>query len=285
MHGKVKISSSNVRGLHDYHKRKDLFNYLRNKNFQICCLQDTHFTESLEPYIRSEWGGNIIYNSYTSNSRGVCILFSNNFEYKILRTQADGAGNYMIVDMEIEGKQLTLVNIYGPNEDSPEFYRKLADITEKFENETCILCGDFNLVQDQEMDTSNYLHINNPKAKECVLNLKEDFNLVYPFRELKGNEKRYTWRKNNPLKQARLDFFLVSECFMPSILNVDTLPSYRSDHSTVVLSIKINEFKKGTGLWKFNNSLLKDLEYAKIIKECIQQTKSNIWSLCTALNI
>lgn len=60
---------------------------------------------------------------------------------------------------------------------------------------------------------------------------------------------------------------------MPSVLNVDTLPSYRSDHSTVVLSIKINEFKKGTGLWKFNNSLLKDLEYAKIIKECIQQTK------------
>ena len=162
------------------------------------------------------------------------------------------------------------LNLCGP---SPEFYRKIADIIEKFENETCILCGDFNLVQDQEMDMSNYLHINNPKAKECVLNLKEDFNLVDTFRELKGNEKRYTWRKNNPLKQARLDFFLVSECFMPSILNVDTLPSYRSDHSTVVLSIKINEFKKGTGLWKFNNSLLKDLEYAKIIKECIQQTK------------
>ena len=60
---------------------------------------------------------------------------------------------------------------------------------------------------------------------------------------------------------------------MPSIVNVDTLPCYRSDHSTVVLSVKINEFKKGTRLWKFNNSLLKDLEYAKIIKECIQQTK------------
>ena len=179
----------------------------------------------------------------------------------------------MIVDMEIDGKQLTLVNIYGPNEDSPEFYCKIADIIEKFENETCILCGDFNLVQDQEMDTLNYLHINNPKAKECVLTLKEDFNLVDTFRELKRNEKRYTWRKNNPLKQARLDFLLVSECFMPNVLNVDTLPSYRSDHSTVVLSFKINEFKKGTGLWKFNNSLLKDLEYAKIIKECIQQTK------------
>ena len=88
----------------------------------------------------------------------------------------------MIVNMEIEGKQLTLVNIYGPNEDSPNFYRKIADIIEKFENETCILCGDFNFIQDQEMDTLNFLHISNPKAKECVLNLKQDFNLVDPFR-------------------------------------------------------------------------------------------------------
>ena len=62
----------------------------------------------------------------------------------------------MIVDMEIEGKHLTLVNICGPNEDSPEFYRKIADITEKFGNETCILCGDFNLVQDHEIDTFAY---------------------------------------------------------------------------------------------------------------------------------
>ena len=76
MHGKVKISSSIVRGLYDYHKRKDLFNYLRNKNFQICCLQDTHFMESLEPYIGSEWGGNVIYNFYTSNSRGGGVFFS-----------------------------------------------------------------------------------------------------------------------------------------------------------------------------------------------------------------
>ena len=48
---------------------------------QIYCLQETHFTENLEPYIRAEWGGN---NSHTSNSKGVCILFNNNLEYKIV---------------------------------------------------------------------------------------------------------------------------------------------------------------------------------------------------------
>ena len=60
---------------------------------------------------------------------------------------------------------------------------------------------------------------------------------------------------------------------MTSVENIDILPSYMSDHSTVVLSLTVNEFKKGKGLWKFNNSLLKDIEYAKLIKDCIQQIK------------
>ena len=272
-HNLIKISSSNVRGLHDVQKRKDVFDYLRNKKFHICCLQDTHFTESLEPYIRAEWGGEAIFSSFSSSQRGVCILFSNDFEYKVLKVKKDIQGNYIILELEIEGKKVTLINLYGPNEDSPDFFTKIAEKIEELETDTCIWCGDFNLVQDQELDTYNYLHINNPKAKECVLNLKEELNLVDPFREMFETDRRYTWRKPTPLKQARLDFFLVSEIFMTSVENIDILPSYRSDHSTVVLSLKLNEFTKGKGLWNFNNSLLKDIEYAKLIRDCIQHTK------------
>ena len=60
---------------------------------------------------------------------------------------------------------------------------------------------------------------------------------------------------------------------MPSMNNVDVPPSYRSDHSTVVLYFHINEFCKGKCLWMFNNSLLKDIEYVKTIKECINRVK------------
>lgn len=269
----IRISSCNVRGLHEPQKRRDLFCHLRNKNFHIYCLQDTHFTEKMEPYIRSEWGGEIICSSYTSNARGVCILFSNHLEYKIFKTKQDTEGNFILLDIEIEGKRLTLVNIYGPNDDSPEFYLKIGELIEQFNNDTNIICGDFNLVQDQELDTHNYLHINNPKAKECVLSMKEEFNLIDPFRELNEFIKKYTWRKPHPLKQARLDFFLISESFMSSVQNVEILPSYRSDHSLIVMSISLNEFIKGKGLWKFNNSLLKDSEYADIVKRCIKKVK------------
>lgn len=152
-HSLIKISSSNVRGLHDSQKRKDLFHFLRSQNFQICCLQGTHFTEALEPYIRAEWGGQVVFSSYTSNAKGVCILFNNNFEYKVLKSKSDGEGNFIVIDLEIEAKRTTLINLYGPNEDSPQFYMKIADVIEEIGNESCILCGDFNLVQDQNLDT------------------------------------------------------------------------------------------------------------------------------------
>ena len=33
-------------------------------------------------------------------------------------------------------------------------------------------------------------------------------------------------------------------------------PSYRSDHSMVILELEFIPFVRGKGLWKFNNSLL-----------------------------
>ena len=61
---------------------------------------------------------------------------------------------------------------------------KIADLIEEIGYESCILCGDFNLIQDQNLDTFHYLHINNPRAKECLLTMKEELNLVDPFIEL-----------------------------------------------------------------------------------------------------
>ena len=102
---------------------------LRTKKFNIYLLQETHFTTSLESFIRAEWGGDAYFSSYRSRAKGVCILFNSNFEYKILNERTDREGQFICLDLEIESKKVTLVNIYGPNEDRPEFYA-IADIIE-----------------------------------------------------------------------------------------------------------------------------------------------------------
>ena len=67
---KISIISANVQGLGNSQKRRDVFQYLRQKNSSIYFLQDTHFTEKQEQYIRSEWGYDCYFNSFTSQSRG-----------------------------------------------------------------------------------------------------------------------------------------------------------------------------------------------------------------------
>ena len=74
----------------------------------------------------------------------------------------------------------------------------------------CILVGDFNLVIEPEKDYQNYVNINNPKDREKVLEIMLEFDLVDCWREEHTNERKYTWLKKTPLKQARLDFFFIS---------------------------------------------------------------------------
>ena len=93
------------------------------------------------------------------------------------------------------------------------------------------------------------------------------------FREFYPDERKYTWRKFNSIKQARLDYFLIKEELLPLTKDVYIEPSYRSDHSLVILALKKDQFKRDRPFWKFNNSLLKDQQYISEIKKLILDIK------------
>ena len=190
-------------------------------------------TKNDETAIRNQWRGDCILNSFASNLRGVAISLRNDFEYKILNTKKNDCGNLLGVD--IEGKNITLINIYGPNNDTPLVYNKVSETIEYFNNQSIILTGDYNLVQNQRLDIYNYVGINNPKAKDQVLDMIEIYNLTDPFRELYPDLKRYTWRKRTTLKQARLDFLLISQSCNHQVHDVKIISSYRSDHCPIIL--------------------------------------------------
>ena len=81
---------------------------------------------------------------------------------------------------------------------------------------------------------SNYKNINNPN-RELLLDYMETNDIIDSFRESNPQLKRYTWRRRNPLKQAKLDFFLTSESMSQYIKDSKIGASYRSDHSLVTL--------------------------------------------------
>ena len=72
-----------------------------------------------------------------------------------------------------------------------------------------ILCGDFNIAINQDIDTYNYKNINNPQAKKIYQRLYLSMNYVIFIQIEAPNRRHFTWRRN-PVKQARRDFFLAS---------------------------------------------------------------------------
>ena len=46
------------------------------------------------------------------------------------------------------------------------------------------------------------------------------------------------------------------------------------DHSTIETHIVISKFKSGKGIWKFNNSLLKNKDYLQLANKIIQEDNS-----------
>ena len=71
----------NVRGLTDSTKRKDVFNWLKEKNYSIYCLQDIHVGEKNLGSFERDWGSMVITSVKSSESRGVAILFKNDLDF------------------------------------------------------------------------------------------------------------------------------------------------------------------------------------------------------------
>ena len=83
------------------------------------------------------------------------------------------------------------------------------------------------------------------------------------------NSRQYTWRQHSPLKQSRIDYFLISEDLFSLIKDTDIKPGYRTDHSAISFTFSVSLAKRGRGYWKFNAQLLHDLDYIAVVKKCI----------------
>ena len=173
----------------------------------------------------------------------------------------------------MEDNRVTLINLYGPNQDDPEFYDQVRETLLEFDNQYFIVLGDFNLVLNQLLDTHNYSGVNNPKAREKLLEIMDDSRLLDYYRVLNPEKKVFTWRKKTPFKQARIDYILISESLSNIVEKFSIKPGYRSDHSIVLMELKFNSFERGRGLWKFNNSLLTDPIFIEKVKDTIQKVK------------
>ena len=270
----IEIVTFNARGLGDFSKRKDVFDFLRSHTADIICLQEVHVAPGKENVFKNQWGGRTWVAPVSSAAGGVAILVQNKTACKFINVATNNKGSALFLTLDINDVIITIGNIYGPPDgDHPKFFEEVFNLACSNQHENLILCGDWNLSLNPDVDQYNYVaRDRRVRSRELVKKKCLELNLHDVWRIMNGDRRQFSWRKSNPVKCARIDYFLVSNSVLNKSLSCDILPAYRSDHSRVSLRLSLSYQSRGKGLWKFNCSLLKDLSYHKLVKSVIQET-------------
>ena len=271
----LSIISINCRGLHKTLKRKTIFSLCYK--YDVCCLQESFITDSQSSLWKKEWDGPFFYCPGTNNSKGQIILVNKKLNLdsvpKIIHTEE----RIIALEMILEKKKFSIINIYAPNskKEKPYFFKQLSNLINELDNDSNILvCGDFNTVLNNDLDI---ITGESHAASDISLfsSLKNDHELHDIWRNFNPNIKDYTWSKHNPFIARRLDYILCNNFVISKILKVEHLLMSGSDHKAVTVTIQTSNFTRGPGIWRFNDSLLKDLNYVDTINALIEKFQSD----------
>ena len=265
----IRFASLNARGLNKKSKRYTVFN--KCKNFDVVCLQETYITDAKYESWKRDWPGDFLYTPGSCHSKGQIILINKNLKYDKIESLIQNE-RFLGVKLHLDNMVLKIINVYAPNPraDKLKFIQDLYSIFNNITKENTIICGDFNIVLDNDLDI-------------CA-GLKHDADLVKKFNDwvnnsllldawrlLHADSTDYTWSSNtNPHSKARrLDYIFFSENLLPNLTGSEHCFISGTDHKLVSSSFTTDTFKRGKSFWKFNTSLLKDLKYVTHMNEKI----------------
>ena len=250
----MKFVSWNVNGIRSVLK-KGFNDFLADQDADFVCLQETKaHPEQVEGLSSEDYF--CFWNSAKKKGYSGTALFSKEEPINVIK----GIG---IEDHDNEGRVITaefpdfnLVTAYVPNSQrdlarldyrqrwDQDFRDFLMDLAKK---KPVILCGDLN-VAHKEIDLTNPK--SNKKSAGFTLEERDGFSRLLEsgftdsFRYFVDRPHHYTWWSNFGNCRARnigwrIDYFCVSDAFMPNVASSRILPDIKgSDHCPVVLNLK-----------------------------------------------
>ena len=278
MSDNLQIMSLNVRGIQTPKKRKDYFIWLDKFKSNIILLQDTHSCALDENNYKNHWGHSVFFSHGLTNSRGVATIIPKHLGGTSNIFYRDMDGRILIVEININNTIYYIINVYAPSanieKEKLNFLEKLKNEINPIMNNNIIIGGDWNVVLDLELDKKGGSQIDKyPKYREKLKDLLEDFDLVDCWRLHHPNKRQYTWRQTKPRVFCRLDMLFISANLLNIISNCCIDLGHKTDHSSVKVNFKLSNFKRGKGIWKFNNSLLHNKDYINLIKTLLSDEK------------
>jgi exonuclease III len=176
---------------------------------------------------------NFIANSSRSE-RGVCIAVNRGRDIEVLNEERDLLEeNYLLLKCRLEGRDLLVGGVYGPNTNNVAFYVNLRTRIESY-GIPFIIGGDFNTVisgaqGEENLDLEDRLNIPNKDNGKFIREWIDGGEICDPFRKKYPMSRSMSyvpfrtrkkvnnaWVENNYGK-SRLDFYLISNSLFNSV--------------------------------------------------------------------
>lgn len=235
-------------------------------------LQETHLTKEETLKLKQRWVGQIFFSPGTKASRGVCILISKMILFTALEVFSDKDGRWVIVSGELQSNKVTLVNLYAPNMAQSNLVSLLNMRLAQFQNTPLLVGGDFNLVNDAIVDRSGHPLPADKALSRAFKELLETQSLTDVWRLVNSQSREYTFYSRAHNSYSRIDYLLLSNDLLDSVVDTTIHSITISDHAPVSLSFyPSSKSKIKSKRWSFNNSLLKDDTFVELIQQKIKE--------------
>ena len=115
----------NVNALNAPTKRQRLAEWIQKQDPYICCLQETHLKTRDTYRLKMKDWKKIFHTNGDQKKVGVAILMSDKMDFEIKAVKRDKEGHYIMIKGSIQEEDITIINIYAPNIEAPQYVRQM----------------------------------------------------------------------------------------------------------------------------------------------------------------
>lgn len=260
--------SWNTNGINQPTKRRKVLNFIRKHKVDIAFLQESHLTDAEHCKLGKQWQGQIYYSSFTSQARGVVILLRKGIPFQLEHLERDKGGRYVLVRGFLANKSVTMLNVYGPNQDDADFFVNLFFKINCSPTEL-IIGGDFNLVLDPNMDRSSSSSKPLSSAAKALKRELTDLNMIDVWRAKHGHRREYSYYSHVHNSYSRIDMVFIHAGMEHLVTSCEYLAKTHSDHAPLLLGLNNQDQKNSPKRWRFPTHLVNDKNFVKLINEQI----------------
>ena len=259
------VTTINVRGMAHVRKQRQIASTLKTFPSDIFLLQETFINNvKKESTFSKEWDGEMHWSWGSSHRGGVGIIWKNTADIKFIDKYQDTEGRVLSVLLKYGVIRINVMTVYAPVDvtERKSFFRDLPKYF--FGSAHLVLGGDFNCVLSiADTTATSHQNLEGGKELETILRNKK---LIDVWKQ-KHTRYQGTWASSNRTITSRLDRIYVPREWCDCIKKSDIMPCFFSDHDFVTLAVELEGIPlRARGLWRLNNTFLKDDDFQWLIK-------------------